>query len=290
MPRFSIAAGVLLTMAMSAIGQENKDPFLWLEDVTGDKALTWVKQQNAESTAELTKNDAFKKLDERLLKILDSKEKIPFIAKHGDLYYNFWRDAKHKRGLMAAHHARGIPQARAQVGNRPRPRRAGRAGKGKLGLARGQFPAARRRALPGLAVARRGRRRGRPRVRPEDEGVRQGRLHAARGQERCRLERPGHIFVGTNFGPGFADQFGLSADRQGMEARHAAGRCQVGLRGQAGRRGRERVEGPDPRLRTRVRPARGDVLDERDVPPPRRQAGQDRQARRRHRLPHREWL
>ena len=38
-------------------------------------------------------------LNERLLKILDSEEKIPFVEKAGDRYYNFWRDAGHQRGM-----------------------------------------------------------------------------------------------------------------------------------------------------------------------------------------------
>jgi prolyl oligopeptidase len=82
-----------------ALAGEEKDPYLWLEEVTGEKALAWVKERNAESTGELTKREGFTKLDERLLKILDSEEKIPFVAKRGEFYYNFWRDAKNKRGL-----------------------------------------------------------------------------------------------------------------------------------------------------------------------------------------------
>src|SRR5690606_9423077 len=31
--------------------------------------------------------------------ILDSDERIPFVVKRGEYYYNFWRDAKHPRGL-----------------------------------------------------------------------------------------------------------------------------------------------------------------------------------------------
>src|SRR4029077_3760941 len=59
----------------------------------------WVKERNAESVAELAKTKEFQELDARLLKILDSKEKIPFVAKRGDHFYNFWRDEKNKRGL-----------------------------------------------------------------------------------------------------------------------------------------------------------------------------------------------
>jgi prolyl oligopeptidase len=84
---------------MPARAQQSNDPYLWLEDVTGDKALSWVKAQNAESTGLLTRGAAFKALDERLLAILDSKDRIPMVTKKGRYWYNFWRDAQHQRGL-----------------------------------------------------------------------------------------------------------------------------------------------------------------------------------------------
>jgi prolyl oligopeptidase len=85
--------------AWTLCADEPNDRFFWLEDVTGDQALSWVKKQNAVSTAELTKSPEFQTLDDRLLNILDSKDRIPAISKEGPLYYNFWRDDKHKRGL-----------------------------------------------------------------------------------------------------------------------------------------------------------------------------------------------
>ena len=48
----------------SATGDEN-DPYLWLEDVTGDKALTWVKEQNAQSTKELEASPVFESTQKR---------------------------------------------------------------------------------------------------------------------------------------------------------------------------------------------------------------------------------
>ena len=45
------------------------DPFLWLEDVTGERAIEWV------------------------------KARIPFVSKQGDFCYNFWRDQNNERGL-----------------------------------------------------------------------------------------------------------------------------------------------------------------------------------------------
>ncbi len=75
------------------------DPFLWLEDVTGEKPLAWVREQNAVSTRELEAQPEFAKTRERVLSILNSKERIPHVSKHGNYVYNFWRDAKNVRGL-----------------------------------------------------------------------------------------------------------------------------------------------------------------------------------------------
>ena len=69
------------------------DPNLWLEDVTGDKALEWVKERNAASL-EVFGDPKKTEVYSKLLSILDSKEKIPHISKIGDMFYNFWRDDK----------------------------------------------------------------------------------------------------------------------------------------------------------------------------------------------------
>jgi prolyl oligopeptidase len=89
----------LVALVMPAAASEVRDPSLWLEEVTGKKALAWVKERNAESTAALTKSKTFTAVNKRLLEILDSDRRIPAVSKVGDRLYNFWRDAKHKRGL-----------------------------------------------------------------------------------------------------------------------------------------------------------------------------------------------
>ncbi len=93
----SVAVGPADT-SLSATGSTN-DPYLWLENVTGDKALDWVREQNAITTNQLERLPEFEPIRQRLLEILDSKEKIPYVSKHGAYYYNFWRDAKNVRGL-----------------------------------------------------------------------------------------------------------------------------------------------------------------------------------------------
>ncbi len=78
---------------------EPTDPYLWLEEVQGEKQLEWVRARNEEAVTALATGDAFKALEQRLLGILDSKEKIPFVSRIGSHYYNFWRDASHPRGI-----------------------------------------------------------------------------------------------------------------------------------------------------------------------------------------------
>jgi prolyl oligopeptidase len=88
----------LLSARLSA-AQEPADPNLWLEDVTGDRALSWVRAQNAITQKELEASPDFRAIDDRLLAIYDSNERIPYVEKHGGYYYNFWRDAQHVRGI-----------------------------------------------------------------------------------------------------------------------------------------------------------------------------------------------
>ncbi len=81
------------------VSSPTDDPYLWLEDVTGERALTWVRPQNAISTQELEASPEFDPIRKRLLAILDSRERIPYVSKHGAWCYNFWRDEKNVRGL-----------------------------------------------------------------------------------------------------------------------------------------------------------------------------------------------
>jgi len=87
-------------LAMNAYADTTAaDPNQWLEGVEDAKALDWVKQQNADSVAELTRSGDFKRIQTRTLEILDSEEKIAYVDKQGEYYYNFWRDAEHVRGI-----------------------------------------------------------------------------------------------------------------------------------------------------------------------------------------------
>jgi prolyl oligopeptidase len=75
------------------------DPFAWLEDVLGEKALAWVKEHNAKTTAVFEARPEYKPTFAKTLQILDSKEKLPTPTLLGETVYNFWRDDAHERGI-----------------------------------------------------------------------------------------------------------------------------------------------------------------------------------------------
>jgi prolyl oligopeptidase len=108
MTSFRLMLFAALTSASSALASgpvvpvpagQGDDPYLWLEDVTGAKSLDWVRAHNAISQKELESAPGFTALRDRLLAILDSKARIPSVAKRGEYFYNFWQDAQHVRGL-----------------------------------------------------------------------------------------------------------------------------------------------------------------------------------------------
>ncbi len=92
---------VLVVTGLAGLGAvpNETDPFQWLEDVQGEKALAWAKEQNAKSTKVLEARPEYEPIYKRTLEILDSKEKIPMPSFHGGAVYNFWKDDVHERGI-----------------------------------------------------------------------------------------------------------------------------------------------------------------------------------------------
>ncbi|MFG2838127.1 prolyl oligopeptidase family protein [Streptomyces zaomyceticus] len=75
------------------------DPYLWLEDVSGEAALAWVAERNAETAGAVAADDGFAALRTRLREVLDASDRIPYTVRRGPYLYNFWRDADHVRGV-----------------------------------------------------------------------------------------------------------------------------------------------------------------------------------------------
>jgi prolyl oligopeptidase len=74
------------------------DPYLWLEDVSGETALDWVRARNEPTLAEFC-DARFEQLRTEALEVLDTDARIPYVRRRGEYLYNFWRDAANPRGL-----------------------------------------------------------------------------------------------------------------------------------------------------------------------------------------------
>ncbi|BBX75074.1 S9 family peptidase [Mycobacterium shinjukuense] len=77
---------------------DGPDPYLWLEDVTGEQALDWVRARN-EATKAAFCDEEFERMRAEALEVLDTDARIPYVTRRGDYLYNFWRDAANPRGL-----------------------------------------------------------------------------------------------------------------------------------------------------------------------------------------------
>lgn len=86
--------------AVAAAAQEAKDPYLWLEDIDGQKALDWVKKENAATDKLIRNRPGFEKDRLRAKDILDDNRQIADPGEvMGDTITNFWRDAANPRGI-----------------------------------------------------------------------------------------------------------------------------------------------------------------------------------------------
>ena len=83
-----------------SMNQTTNDPNLWLEEVLGDKALAWVRERNAMSTAQIQAHPVFADNRTKVRAVLDNRDQIPGVSRRGDYFYNFWRDASNPRGLL----------------------------------------------------------------------------------------------------------------------------------------------------------------------------------------------
>jgi prolyl oligopeptidase len=92
-------AVLALLMTAPTPAAPDDDPHLWLEEVDGAKALGWVRERDAQARERLQAWPDFESTRQRLLEILDSKDRIPQVSRRGPWLYNLWQDADNPRGL-----------------------------------------------------------------------------------------------------------------------------------------------------------------------------------------------
>ena len=94
------AFGLVAIAAVAQAPAAQDDPYLWLEEIEGERALAQVKQWNAATEAVLTKDPKFEQYRSRARAILDDEQQIAAPeAVLGDQVTNLWRDVKNPRGI-----------------------------------------------------------------------------------------------------------------------------------------------------------------------------------------------
>jgi prolyl oligopeptidase len=100
--RYGLGAFALfcaLFVKAQSVNSTMSDPYLWLEEVQGEKALAWVRERNALSTSKLQVSPVFSDNRAKVLGVLNNRDQIPGVTRRGEHLYNFWRDAQNPRGL-----------------------------------------------------------------------------------------------------------------------------------------------------------------------------------------------
>ena len=79
---------------------DQADKYQWLEDVTGERSLAWVKAQNTRTTKVLEADPRFASLKEAALKVYESPDHLAIPVLKQGVVYNTWQDAQHVRGIL----------------------------------------------------------------------------------------------------------------------------------------------------------------------------------------------
>ncbi len=99
------AAAATAISATPALAQEPPsqaappDPYLWLEEVEGERALGWAVERSNATLAEFEALPVFGELEEAVLEVIGSADRIAYPSIRGDHLYNFWTDSEHPRGV-----------------------------------------------------------------------------------------------------------------------------------------------------------------------------------------------
>ena len=96
-PGLLIAAAWLCGDAFAA---ERSDPYIWMEEIQGERALAWARAEDERSLKILQADPQFAGLHADALAIVNAKDRIPAVSFAGnDELRNFWQDADHVRGI-----------------------------------------------------------------------------------------------------------------------------------------------------------------------------------------------
>jgi prolyl oligopeptidase len=100
----AIVAAVMMVTTRAAAGPDTdpsaaEDPFAWLEEVDGARAMAWVRAENTKTASVLDEDPRYPVFFKEALAIAEAKDRIPEPSIIGGQVLNFWQDAQHVRGI-----------------------------------------------------------------------------------------------------------------------------------------------------------------------------------------------
>ena len=85
--------------AQTPTSTASADPNLWLEDVDGQRAMDWVRAENARSLPVLENDRRYPALLQSALQVAQNRDRLPLGGIQNGYLYNFWQDESHVRGI-----------------------------------------------------------------------------------------------------------------------------------------------------------------------------------------------
>lgn len=80
--------------------QNSVDPFFWLEDVEGEPAMAWVKQENERTLKSLENDPKYLGLQHDIEKIVLATDRVSLASFRDGYFWDFWQDENHSHGLI----------------------------------------------------------------------------------------------------------------------------------------------------------------------------------------------
>ena len=75
------------------------DPYIWLEEVDGERAMARVREFNADAQAVLDADPRFEEFRREAYAILSATDRIAMPHMQDGMVYNFWQDDEHPKGI-----------------------------------------------------------------------------------------------------------------------------------------------------------------------------------------------
>ena len=203
------------------IAAPDDDPYLWLEEVEGERALDFVDRQSR-LTLEAFGGRQFETDRDTLAAIYDRSDNIPYVTRRGGLVYNLWKDAKNPRGVWRRTTLADFRNAEPGWETLLDIDRLATE-EDKDWLLNWTQP------LPGNSrvivapFARRQRRGNAAGIRSGHQGFHRRRIHPAGSQERGRMDRRRHAPALERPWRGHGDDFRLRENRPAVAPRRARG-------------------------------------------------------------------